>query len=70
MIMAVASSCQRAEVFAFRYNVLACEQGVSDASINHIDRTVVDPADATGIVLGAWADGVLAGKVSLESITR
>lgn len=44
MIATAASASQRADVFAFRYNVLACEQGVAaDPSINHVNRTVVDP---------------------------
>jgi hypothetical protein len=67
MIATAASASQRADVFAFRYNVIACEQGVlADPAINHVNRTVVDPADATGIVLGAWADGVLTGTVRLN----
>jgi hypothetical protein len=46
---------------------LTCEQGVlADPAINHVNRTVVDPADAIGIVLGAWADGVLTGTVRLN----
>jgi hypothetical protein len=67
MIAPAASASQRAEVFAFRYQVLASEQGVvADPSISHLDGTVVDPADATGIILGAWADGVLAGTFRLN----
>jgi GNAT superfamily N-acetyltransferase len=66
MIAPAASASQRADVFAFRYQVLACEQGVADPSIDHVNGTVVDPADATGIVLGAWVEGVLAGTIRLN----
>lgn len=63
MVVTVTSASQRSCVFAFRYAVIGCEQGVvADPSIDHVNRTIVDPADATGVILGAWADGVLAGK--------
>jgi hypothetical protein len=67
MIAPAASESQRADVFAFRYHVIAGEQGVSaDPSIDHVNRTIVDPADATGTVLGAWAEGVLAGTIRMN----
>ncbi len=66
MIAPAASASQRADVFAFRYQILACEQGAADPSIDHVNGTVVDPADATGIVLGAWVEGVLAGTIRLN----
>jgi hypothetical protein len=67
MIAPAVSASRRAEVFAFRYQVIAEEQGLlADPSVNHVARTVVDAADATGIILAAWVDGELAATVRLN----
>ena len=64
MISSAAGASELAAVYRLRYEVLVGEQGiVSDPSIDHGHQSVIDPADATGIVLAAWEDGGLAGSV-------
>jgi hypothetical protein len=67
VITAATSPSERAAVFALRYDVVTCEQGVlADTSIDHVNRTVIDPADNAAVILGAWRDGVLTGTVRLN----
>lgn len=64
MIVPAVSAVDRAAVYRLRYDVLVGEQGIdADASIDHTVRTVIDPADATAVVLASWSDGKLTGTV-------
>jgi hypothetical protein len=66
-IVEAATVADRTAVFHFRYRVVVGEQSVmSDQSIDHAQRTIIDPADATGVLLAAWSDGELVGTARLN----
>lgn len=67
MISTVSTPEERAAVYAYRYDVIVREQGISaDPSADHASGTIIDPADQAGTVFVARNNNSLAGTVRLN----